>query len=702
MKKSLLLISVFMVAVLLGTLFCSVGCNKETEAPQEKGFVLGIISDPQIVAEADVGDDDYASFQDFNAVGQKMLFLSEAILKTAVDRLIEKRVDAVLIPGDLTENGSKLGHQTVAAQCARLEAAGIPTYVICGNHDINKAPKRYLKTEEAQKQGLTLYEEFEDGSCSVRTEGITPGEFTTLFYEFGFKDAVALDALDAPVQTTVEGRTFQEAGTMSYVQDLAGSNLRLLAIDAANYYEDENENTYYVTYYGSGKNRHADCMGTGYPVMTYRLLHWVEEQLAAAKEAGKTPIAMAHFPVNDQMGEAVGLLTDGIDNRMNLADELLELFAEYGVEYVFTGHLHTQHTATYTHSATGATVTDIETGCLTNYPLPIRFVTIQAGKAGVENEYLTCVKEEYLPAYLNNESVKTRVLTSLQQYALDPFIYDNLLRNFDEKINDGKPYALFYKIFDMLSLNEDEARSSELAALAEYIYDDLYMAFMKMPLYTKDKQSANTWCLEEICQKYGVTLPQSNYTSVFQFFIQLLGKVYKYDYAADGGAITYQSAEGTILRLGVYSIFEILRASDLFPRLHALNANLPEAPFGENFVGKLFTEGKLDLLCDGFLNNVLSVVQPLVEEYLSLDLRKPRTAVASLKLAINLAFITFSAKYPNIVNNKEKSVFGVPITNILTVDITKEDGEDVAIIEININNLLKQLVFEKIGAGLLN
>ena len=698
MKKSLLVLALFIAAIFAATAL--VGCNKQTE--EEKGFVIGIISDPQIVAASDVGDDDYASFQDFNAVGQKMLFISEAILKTAVDRLIEKKVDVVLIPGDLTENGSKVGHVTVAAECARLEAAGIQTYVVCGNHDINKSPKRYLTKEDALAQGLTIYEEFEDGSCSVKVPGVSPEEFTNIFYEYGFKDAVAQDTLENPVVTTVEGRSFEEVGTMSYVQDLAGSDYRLISIDASNYYEDENENTYYVTYYGSGKNRSAAIKGTGYSVMTYRLLDWIETQLKAAKEEGKKPLAMAHFPVNNQMGDVVGLITDGIDNRMNLADELLDLFARYGVEYVFTGHLHTQHTATYRDPATDATVTDVETGCLTNYPLPIRYVSFKNDGVSIENEYVSAVKEEYLPNYLDDPIVKKAVTSELQNYALYPFIYDNLLRNFDERINDGGEYALFYKVFDILSLDKEGTHEEELASLADYIYNDLYMAFMKMPLYEKDKKPTDRLSLESICAKYDVTLPPSEYTSVFEFFIKLLGKFYKYDYANDGGPITYEGKEGTILRYGVYSIFEVLRSSELFARLHSINEALPEVVFGENFVRKLYAEDTLDLLCDDFISNVLVFVQPLVENYVKFKSLQPETIVKALKAALPLGLYALSIKLPGIYDRSEDAIFGVPVDEIMTIDVLERNDEDVPVMEIYFDVLLKDVVFEKIGNGILN
>ena len=696
MNKLFRTLAIVMILVLLATACGMVGCaNKGQE--DEPGYTIGIISDPQIVAASDVGDDDYASFQDFNAVGQKMLFVSEAILKTAVDRLIEAKVDVVLIPGDLTENGSKAGHEMVATQCARLEAAGIPTYVICGNHDINKSPKRYMSKEDALRQGLTIYEEFADGSCSVKVSGVTPDEFVRIFDQYGYNDAIALDTLDEPVQTVVEDRTFLEVGTMSYVQDLPGSDYRLIAIDAANYYEDENEDTYYVAYYGTGKNQKAAIKGTGYPVMTDRLLGWVEAQLAAAKEAGKTPIAMTHFPVNNQMGDVIGMLTDGIDNRINRADELLALFARYGVQYVFTGHMHTQHVATYCDEEYGVTVTDIETGCLTNYPLPMRYVTLRENKVSIRNEYLSRIKQEYLPAYLDNATIRAAVTTDLGRYALDPFIYDNLLTNFDLKINDGGRYALFYKIFDLL-LDTDDVPDEALDALADYVYNDVYMAFLKMPLYTKDKGSA-LYCLEDICQKYGVALPKSEYKTVFQFAVGLIGKVYKYDYDSDGGPISYDSTEGTILRYTLYAALEVLHTGRLLPMLHDLNDAIPATLIGEDMVRKLYQEDTLDLCSDGFVYTVLSFAQPIVDQYINLDLSKPKTVVSSLKLAVTLGTTLLTVKYPDVYDKTTKSVWGVPLSELLKIELG-EDGNP--IVEIYMDNLLKDIVFGKIGQGLLN
>lgn len=700
MKKTKVIISVLLILLLVCAAISCVGCNKKNK-DEKKDYVIGVISDPQIVAASDVGDDDHESFLDFNAVGQKMLFISEAILKTAVDKLIEQKVDAVLIPGDLTENGSKAGHEMVASQCARLEAAGIPVYAMCGNHDINKAPKKYMTVEQANAQGLTIHETFSDGSCSVRVPGVSPEEFMTIYHDYGYDNPVALDRLDTPVHVTITKKgeiaeyEYDEVGTMSYVQDLPGSNFRLISIDAANYYEDENENTYYMTYYG--EDHKTEIKGTGYSVMTQRLFNWTKAQLEAAEEAGKKPIVMAHFPINNQMGDVVGLLTDGVDNRMNMARELLSLFAEYNVEYVFTGHLHTQHEATYTSNLFQTTVHDVETGCLTNYPLPMRYITFGLdGNVSIRNEYLNGVKEEYLPSYLNDQAIKTAVTNDLQKYALDPFIYDNLLTNFDNRINDGEQYHLFYKIFDMLGIDADGTHQAQLDDLAAYMYNDLYMAFMKMPIYkTEGKVS-----IESICEKYGISLPASERyqgKGVFQFFIQVLGKFYKYDYANDGGPITYDSVEGQILRYGVCSIFDVLANSQLFTKLNAINSDIATSAISQNFLNKLFQDGVVDLLCDNLIFNLATILNPLVGGIIDLSSVSPDNLVSTIKtIALPVGQGILGSK--GLYDKETDTILGVPLDSLLVIGT--RNGKPT--LQLNLFTLLKDVVFAKVGEGILN
>ena len=49
----------------------------------------------------------------------------------------EERPDVLLAAGDLTFNGEKLSHETVAGLFEEIEAAGVPVLTLPGNHDVN-------------------------------------------------------------------------------------------------------------------------------------------------------------------------------------------------------------------------------------------------------------------------------------------------------------------------------------------------------------------------------------------------------------------------------------------------------------------------------------------------------------------------------------------------------------------------------------
>ncbi len=721
-KVKIMVIAVLIVCLAtLGLSSCNLFRKDEDE---KKPFVIGVISDCQIVAESDVGDDGYLSFQDLNEVGQKMLFVSEAILKTAVDRLIEEKVDVVLLPGDMTENGSEVGHETVARECKRLLDAGIPAYVVCGNHDINKNPEKfygsvqdaltdgnYETKAEAERNGYTndshyIEEVFADGSCSVAASGVSPERFMEIYNEFGFKDAIARDRLDAPVRNYVEEEDYEfyEVGTMSYVQDLVGSDYRLICVDAANYYENERGSTYYMARYGEEEEYQIN--GTGYSVMTDRLFDWTETQVKAAVGAGKKPILMLHFPVNGQMGDIIDHIDIG-DNKLNMQREFQAMLTENGVEYVFTGHLHCQHTATYTDEDTGNTLTDIETGCLTNYALPIRYVTTDVdGSVSIRNEYLSAVKAEYVPSYVD-EATKTKITTDLQRYAVD-FVYNNLLTNFDNRIHDDdEEYALFYNVFEMLGLDEEEERggNEKLKALAEYVYNDVYKAFLQMPINDKGDGSVS---VEGLCKNYVSDFPKTEYKDVFGFVCEVIGKVYKYDYTVDS-PVTYDSADGKLLRYAIYSAFEYLRVCDLFPMLHEIKESIPADVVSTAFVEKLFKQGTIDLMAGDFLLKAVDIVKGILPSSVTTIIDPDKLDV---DLLVKSVIPLVNTLYPNLValaNNflpalcdvEAKTICGVSVDDMLKIAVEKSGEKDVAVLEIYIDSIFEKLVFGAIGKDLL-
>ena len=96
----------------------------------------------------------------FTQYGDELL---DALEKTA----LRERPDALIVSGDLTFNGEKASHQALAVRFARIRQAGVPVWVIPGNHDINTGAARgYTDTGWYSAEGVTeadfasIYEDF--------------------------------------------------------------------------------------------------------------------------------------------------------------------------------------------------------------------------------------------------------------------------------------------------------------------------------------------------------------------------------------------------------------------------------------------------------------------------------------------------------------------------------------------------------------
>ena len=110
----------------------------------EKDISIGVLADIHVMAESQAADMTCDDFKACEAHGQKMLGLSESILKTTVDRIIaESDFDVVLVSGDNADDGGEVTHRLVASELKRLENAGIKVFTIPGNHDLNNKSNTY-------------------------------------------------------------------------------------------------------------------------------------------------------------------------------------------------------------------------------------------------------------------------------------------------------------------------------------------------------------------------------------------------------------------------------------------------------------------------------------------------------------------------------------------------------------------------------
>ena len=100
---------------------------------------------------------------------RKMLNHSVEAFQAVIDSAISHQADVLLICGDLTKDGEKIGHERVSRMLGKALQAGIKTFVIPGNHDIRNPFAKYF-----------------DGDTTSPAEGITAEEFASFYRDFGY------------------------------------------------------------------------------------------------------------------------------------------------------------------------------------------------------------------------------------------------------------------------------------------------------------------------------------------------------------------------------------------------------------------------------------------------------------------------------------------------------------------------------------
>jgi len=257
---------------------------------------------------------------------QKCLGESHEIISEAFQRIAQSDTEAVLIAGDVSNDGERVSHECFRTLLYELQKEK-PVYVVTATHDwcCDKNPRRYVGGEVFHDVPTLGHDELRD-----------------FYYDFGPKQAIS--------------EYITHLGTSSYVAELS-SSLWLLALN-----DDQN-----------GKGR------AGY---TPEHAAWILEQLCLAKEQGVTVIAMQHHPVLPHISP---LFTGG--SCVGDREDVAQMLADAGLRYLFTGHIHMQDILRY-DSPAGSTLYEISVAALCGYPAPMVRVTVEEGGLTVKTEHL--------------------------------------------------------------------------------------------------------------------------------------------------------------------------------------------------------------------------------------------------------------------------------------------------------------------------
>ena len=313
----------------------SVAINAKDNLGEKKSELeFAVLSDPHYFPYSLTGDNCQA-WLDYCSLNSKLFRQSEAIIRTALDTMFIRNPDLkyIFVPGDLTKDSEYQAHSDLADIFLEYEAAyGVQFLVINGNHDIN-SPRANTFENGVMEQGRS----------------ITATEFREVYKDLGYDLAVSEYA---KVGDNVQGQ-------LSYAADLE-DDYRLIVIDSCIYD------------FGEPVNYKTEGM------ISDELMVWIEEMAKDAVADGRVPMVMVHH------GMAAHMETEpSITFAFPLADYMdrAEKFASWGINYAFTGHLHTDDTACVINDD-GDVLYDIETTSVTGYPNTYREITVNAYENG--------------------------------------------------------------------------------------------------------------------------------------------------------------------------------------------------------------------------------------------------------------------------------------------------------------------------------
>ncbi len=246
---------------------------------------------------------------------QKCLAETGDIIDAAFKKIAESDTQAVMIAGDVSNDGELVSHIEFKQKLYKLKEKK-KVYLITATHDwcCDGNPRR-----------------FSGGIVTNDVETVPSDKLCDFYYDFGPKDALS--------------EYITHIGTCSYVVQLS-DNVRLLALN-----DDKNEND------------HA-----GFSEEHFR---WIEQQIKNARQDGCLIIGMEHHLLVPHISPLITGGSTCVENREYVASRL----ADAGLRYMFVGHSHIQNTADFI-SEKGNKITEVNVGSLVGYPAPIVNVTV--------------------------------------------------------------------------------------------------------------------------------------------------------------------------------------------------------------------------------------------------------------------------------------------------------------------------------------
>ncbi len=288
-----------------------------------KKFKIAVVADTHYYSET-LGNSGRA-YKLRSGSDQKCLAESGKVIESAFSQMISEGAEAVLIAGDLTNNGEIKSHEEFREILYSVKKR-IPVFVITATHDWCSDGKN---------------NRYEDDKVISDVKFLNHGELRDFYKDFGPDEAIS--------------EYVTHLKTSSFTVQLC-DGLRLLALN-----DDQNSK------------------GTGAGFSDEHFL-WIEEQLRKAREDGQKVIAIEHHPVIPPVHPVI---TSGssVAEREYVASRL----ADAGLECIFTGHLHMEDESFF-ESENGNVLHQYSLGALCGYPGNITYAEFDGASLSVRTE----------------------------------------------------------------------------------------------------------------------------------------------------------------------------------------------------------------------------------------------------------------------------------------------------------------------------
>jgi len=353
-------------------------------------FDISIISDPHVLSYDLIADTE--DFKKEIKIDRKLLVESEALLKEAISMVENVESKFLFLPGDLVKDGEYKSHEIVKKYLLewKNKKNDREIFMIPGNHDINNHKSYDFKKDN-------------------KTKNISPKEFYEL-YSFVYENPYVLEMYkdsdifkDYLYRSNIKYErekkySYYAHGYFSYVSRIPSeentSGLTIISLDTSIYSADTEQNN---------RDGRENIPGS----VTLEQMRWTVEKIEEAKSRKDLIFIMAHHALvpnfrNQELVFSPFIIKEwrtkfiDADPRINNKTPI-EVLADNGVKFVFTGHLHENGTAKYT-SEMGNVIYDVQTGSTVTYPLPIRHIKL-INMVEENNAYEVYIKTELIKKF---------------------------------------------------------------------------------------------------------------------------------------------------------------------------------------------------------------------------------------------------------------------------------------------------------------